>query len=107
MNNELLYQIALTLIQGVGSVQAKALVEHFGDAASIFKASVKQLSAVENIGEIKAKSIKSFNDFEMAEKEMLFIEKYNIQPLFMTNGNYPKRLLNSYDAPVLLYYRGN
>jgi DNA processing protein len=107
INNDLLYQIALTLVPNIGAVQAKVLTEHFGDATSVFKASKKQLSAVENIGEVKAKSIKHFNDFEAAEKEILFIEKYNIQPLFMTNGNYPKRLLNSYDAPVLLYYRGN
>jgi len=107
MDNDLLYQIALTLIPGIGSVQAKVLIEHFGDAASIFKASVKQLSKVENIGDVKARTIKNFTDFNAAETEMQFIEKYNIQPLFMTSGNYPKRLLNSYDAPVLLYYRGN
>jgi len=83
------------------------LIEHFGDATSIFKASVKQLGAVEYIGEVKARSIINFTDFDAAEKEIQFIEKYNIQPLFMTSGNYPKRLLNSYDAPVLLYYRGN
>jgi DNA processing protein len=107
MSNDLLYQIALTLVPNIGSVQAKVLIEYFGDAASIFKASLKQLSAVENIGEVKAKNIKNFNDFALAEKEIQFIEKYAIQPLFMTSGNYPKRLLNSYDAPVLLYYRGN
>ena len=43
MNNDLLYQIALTLVPGIGSVQAKVLIEYFGDAPSIFKASVKQL----------------------------------------------------------------
>jgi len=107
MNKDLLYQIALTLIPGIGPIHAKALTEYFGDAASIFKSSVKQLGAVENFGEVKARSIKNFNDFDAAEKEIQFIEKYSIQPLFMTNGNYPKRLLNSYDAPVLLYYRGN
>lgn len=107
MSTELLYQIALTLVPNIGSVHAKALIEYFGDARSIFNASVKQLSAVENIGESKAKSIKNFNGFGDAEKEISFIEKYNIQPLFMTSGNYPKRLLNTYDAPVLLYYRGN
>jgi len=107
MSNNLLYQIALTLVPNIGSVQAKLLIEHFGDAASIFKASVKQLGAVEYIGEVKARSIINFTDFDAAEKEIQFIEKYNIQPLFMTSGNYPKRLLNSYDAPVLLYYRGN
>ncbi len=107
MSNDLLYHIALTLVPHIGPVQAKVLIEHFGDAQSIFKASVKQLSAVENIGEVRAWSVKNFTDFSTAEKEIQFVEKYNIQPLFMTSGNYPKRLLNSYDAPVLLYYRGN
>ncbi len=107
MNNDLLYQIALTLVPNIGAIHGKVLTEHFGDAASIFKASVKQLGAVENIGEIKARSIKKFTDFEAAEKEIQFIEKFGIEPLFMTSGNYPKRLLNCYDAPPLLYYRGN
>ncbi len=103
----MLYQRALTLIPNIGAIQGKLLIEHFGDAESIFKASIKQLSAVENIGEIKAKGIKKFTDFAAAEKEILFIKKYNIQPLFITAEYYPKRLLNCYDAPVMLYYRGN
>ena len=107
MNNDLLYQIALTLVPNIGAIQGKLLIEHFGDAESVFKASVKQLSAVENIGEIKARGIKKFTDFTAAENEILFIKKYNIQPLFITAEHYPKRLLNCYDAPVMLYYRGN
>lgn len=107
MNTDLLYQIGITLVPHIGAVQTKLLIEHFGDAESIFKASVKQLSAVENMGEVRARSIKRFNDFSAAEAEIRFIEKYNIEPLFMTSDTYPKRLLNSYDAPVMLYYRGN
>jgi DNA processing protein len=107
MPNDLLYRIALTLIPNIGCVHAKTLLEHFQDAESIFKASVKKLSLVENIGEVKAKAIKSFNDFSQAEEEIEFIEKYKIQPLFITDYGYPKRLLNCYDPPTLLYYRGN
>ena len=59
MNNERINQIALTLVPGIGPVQAKQLVEYFGDATSIFKAKKKELSTIEGIGEIKAKSIKS------------------------------------------------
>src|SRR4029077_11668573 len=36
-----------------------------------------------------------------------FVEKYKIKPLFFTDENYPKRLLNCYDSPALLYYKGN
>ena len=58
MNPQLLYQIALTLINGIGAVQAKQLIEHFEDAELIFKAKRKELSLIEGIGEIKAKQIK-------------------------------------------------
>ncbi|MGN6351943.1 MAG: DNA-processing protein DprA [Parafilimonas sp.] len=107
MNIDLLYQIALTLVPNVGCVQAKTLIETYGNAESIFKAKKKELSALENIGLISAANIKSFDDFSIAEEEIKFIEKYKIQPLFITDKNYPQRLLNCYDSPTLLYYRGN
>ena len=107
MNRDLLYQIALTLIPNIGCVHAKVLIETFGNAENIFKARKKDLSAIENIGLIKAAGIKAFDDFKAAEDEIKFIEKYKIQPLFITDKNYPQRLLNCYDSPTLLYYRGN
>jgi DNA processing protein len=105
--NDLRYQIALTLINGIGVVQAKQLMEHFGDAESIFKARRKDLDLMEGIGEIKARQIKDFTDFTTAEEEIEFCEKHHISVLFLTDKNYPQRLLNCYDAPTLLYYRGN
>ncbi len=107
MNNDLLYQIALTLTPNIGDVHAKALVNIYGDAQSIFKAKKKELEAIEGIGTIRAKSIKDFIDFTSCEEEIKFIEKYKITPLFITDANYPQRLLNCYDSPPLLYYRGN
>jgi len=105
--NELLYQVALTLVPNIGPVQAKILTEHFGNAENIFNASKKELENIEGIGEVRAKSIKKFDNFSSAEKEIEFVEKYKIQTLFLTSENYPKRLLNCYDPPTLLYYRGN
>jgi len=107
MNEELLYQIALTLIPGIGAVQAKQLLEHFGNASSILKARTKELSAIEGIGVIKAKSIKDWNNFKEAESEMEFCQKHHINPLFINDPAYPQRLLNCYDPPTMLYYRGN
>src|SRR5438045_3212532 len=107
MSTDLLYQIALTLVPNIGSVYAKVLAEHFGNADDVFKASMKKLNAVEDIPESCAKAIKSFDNFSEAENEIEFIEKYKIQPLFITDKNYPQRLLNCYDPPTLLYYRGN
>jgi DNA processing protein len=107
MHNDLLYQIALTLVPNIGDVHAKSLVNIYGDAQSIFKAKKKDLENIEGIGTVRASSIKSFNNFQSSEDEIAFIEKYKIIPLFINDKNYPQRLLNCYDSPTLLYYRGN
>ena len=107
MNYELLYRIALTLVPNIGDVQSKALINHFGDAASVFKAKKKDLESIEGMGTVRARSIKDFSDFTAAEKEIIFIEKFKITPLFITDAAYPRRLLNCYDNPILLYYKGN
>ena len=106
MTNNLLYQVALTLVPNIGPVQARTLIEHFGDAAAVFKAKKSSLELLEGIGAVRAKSIKDFAAFKTAEEELAFIEKYKITPLFITDDLYPKRLVNCYDPPTMLYYRG-
>ena len=107
MQKELLYQIALTLVPNIGDVRAKALVNHFGNATAVFHASKKALDAIDGIGLKAVQSLLNFKDFSRAEEEISFIKKYKITPLFLTDKNYPQRLLNCYDSPALLYYKGN
>lgn len=107
MTNELLYQLGLTEVPHIGCVHAKILAQEFGSAEKIFKAKQQLLEKIEGIGEVRAKSIKAFHDFSKTEEEIRFIEKYNIKPLFITEKNYPQRLLNCYDSPTLLFYKGD
>lgn len=106
MNKDLLYQIALTRVPHIGDIHAKSLIHRYGASEQVFKAPKKELENIEGIGTVRAKSIKAFHDFNTCEKEVRFMERYNIKPLFITNESYPKRLLNCYDSPVMLYYRG-
>jgi DNA processing protein len=105
--SELLYKVALTLVPQIGEVHAKLLVNHFGDAEQVFKAKKWQLEGIEGIGTVRAEAITAFDNYKRAEEEIAFIEKYKIKALFLTDEEYPKRLLNCYDSPTLLYYRGN
>lgn len=107
MSNDLLYRIALTLVPNIGAVHAKSLINIYGDAHSVFKAKKKELELLEGIGIVRARNIKAFTDLSVAEEEIKFIEKYKISPLFISDSDYPQRLLNCYDSPALLYYRGN
>ncbi len=105
MPEDLLYKIALTLIPNIGPVQAKILLQHC-EAEEIFHAKNHFLEKIEGIGPVRAAAISSFKDFNLAEAEMKFIEKYKIKPVFLSDPDYPKRLLYCYDSPTLLYYRG-
>jgi DNA processing protein len=105
MNPDLIYQLALTQIPQVGPVQAKILLQHL-NVNEIFHTKRRVLEKIEGIGSVRAASIVSFRNFSRAEQEIRFIEKYQIKPLFITDEKYPRRLLNCYDSPILLFYKG-
>ncbi len=107
MNNDLLYQIALTKIPNIGHVHAKMLIRSFENAEQVFNTPRNKLEKIDGIGFVRANCIKAFKDYKSCEHEIEFIKKNNIQPLFVSDNDYPKRLLNCYDAPVLLYFKGN
>ncbi|WP_214228374.1 DNA-processing protein DprA [Pedobacter sp. B4-66] len=102
----LIYKIGLTLIKSVGHVTAKSLLEHFGSAEAIFKASKKELLQIPGIGPVTADQILANDALKTAEVQLKFIKKHKVEALFYTDDNYPKRLKHCFDAPVLLYYKG-
>jgi DNA processing protein len=106
MYSELIYELALTCVPQIGNVQARNLVDLYGSAEQIFKEKKSVLEKIEGIGEVRAANIKKFDAFKIQEEEITFIEKYKITPLFLTNPDYPKRLLHCYDPPTLLFYKG-
>jgi len=108
LKDQLLYQIGLTLINGIGDINAKNLLAYCGSAEQVFKQKKTVLLKVPGIGETLAKSIvSSTNLLKRAEEEINFIDKYKIEALFFTNENYPQRLRLCSDSPIMLYYKGN
>jgi DNA processing protein len=107
MEEELLYQIGLTLIDGIGDVNAKALLAYCGSASEVFRQKRSKLLKIPGIGKLLSESVTDGKIvLKRAEQEIKFIQKYKITPLFFTNDNYPSRLKFCSDSPVLLYYKG-
>ena len=106
MEKELLYQLALGKIPGIGPVYTRRLLHHFGTPSAIFHASISTLEKVFTLGSKRANDIARFTGFPALEKELAFIEKYSIRPLFITDRDYPQRLLRCPDAPILLFFKG-
>lgn len=106
MESRKLYEIALTLVNGIGDVVGKKLVAYCGGAEAVFCESKKTLAKIPNISENIVNSIKSSALLKRAEEEMLFVEKNGIKPLFYLDTQYPKRLQHCHDSPMLVYYKG-
>lgn len=105
-SEELKYQIGLTLIKGIGNALAKNLIAYIGSVEGIFKEKRQTLVKIPGIGEILAHEIVSQNVLEKAEQEITFIEKNNITPCYYLDKNYPFRLKECPDAPILIYTKG-
>jgi DNA protecting protein DprA len=103
---DLKFRIALTLLDGVGSVTARNLVSYCGSVEAVFKEKKKNLERIPGIGPVTAEKIVSGQPFSRAEEECAFIEKHHIKPLFYLDKDFPSRLKNCTDAPVMLYYKG-
>lgn len=103
-----LHDLALNFISGVGTVTLRNLVNHFGTSQAVLEASESELKLVDGIGNKLSKGIKNNQlAYERAEREIAIAEKHNIQLLTFSDGAYPRRLKECYDAPAVLYYRGN
>ena len=96
----------MTLIPGVGDLTARNLLSYCGSPEEVFKAKISTLITIPGIGPLTAKAIRHHSEFERAEKELQFIERYKIQTFFVTDKLYPARLKNCVDAPLLLYFKG-
>lgn len=107
MSSHLLHEIAVTKIFGAGAILTRQLVAWCGGVSEVFKTPKKELLKIPGIGEKTVNSILSKAAFKIAEEELKWIEKHNINTYFYLNENYPKRLAHFPDAPILLYYKGN
>lgn len=107
-SDELLYQIGLTLINGIGDSHAKNLIAYCGSAGAVFETDKSSLLKIPGVGEHVANALINGKTVLMeAEKEIRFIEDNDITTLFFTDENYPHRLKFCNDSPALLYYKGN
>lgn len=106
MYEDLIYKIAITKIPKVGPVLAKNLIGYCGSAKAVFEADKKSLIKIPGIGSAIAERILQKSGFEKAEKEFRFLQDENVQALFYLDENYPRRLKNYHDCPIMLYYKG-
>ncbi len=107
MNEKSKYLIALGMIPRIGIITAKNLIAYTGSPEAIFKQKRSMLRKIPGIGEGLAEIIFKSDVMKKAEEELAFIKKNDIKLTTYLDENYPERLKNCVDAPLVLFHKGN
>ncbi|MDE6628120.1 MAG: DNA-processing protein DprA [Muribaculaceae bacterium] len=104
---DLLHKIALSRLKGITTAFAGQLVEMFGSEEELFALPERALYA--RLGT----SVRSLSDQARSEamaqavEEAEFMAAHSVRGLYYTDADYPRRLLQCADAPLMLYGVGS
>jgi DNA processing protein len=105
-DEQLKYKIGITLIKGIGNNLAKNLIAYLGSAEAVFKERQSTLAKIPGIGDVLSREIAAQGVLTRAEAEIEFISKNDIQSFYYADREYPFRLKECHDAPIMLYRKG-
>ena len=108
MDQEIFYAMALTRLTNFNFQQALELYKAAGSAYKLYelRADVGQL--LEGCTPRLVEALKDWSDaMKRAEIELKYMEEHQIRALTLLDDDYPQRLLDCVDAPLVLYYKGN
>ena len=105
-NTHLVEWLALSLTPGLGPTKSRKLVEHFGSAEAVFRASLTELEGT-GIRAVSAQSLATGKSAELAREEIARAAVVGATVLSMDDPLYPPRLKEIYDPPLVLYVRGD
>ena len=104
---EIISAIAMTKLKGLSLLNARTLFETIGSAHDVLAHRKDIVSLIPNAS---SRLVEAFSNVDAAlreaEKEMEFIEKKHLKVFTLNDEDYPGRLRECEDAPLILYYYG-
>ena len=101
-----LYWLALALTPGLGPTRGRKLVESFAGIEDIFQASLTELEGL-NLQAQSAQHIALGKSLEIANEARAKALSEGIHIVCRSDPEWPERLSEIYDPPLVLYVRGN
>ncbi len=106
-DEQLRYRIALAGVKGMNRLLAETLIKATGDVSTFFTLSGSELAGLTGWSSRLFLDVERGNALRAAVREVEFVRRHGITPLFITDAEYPRRLAECSDAPLMLYYKGH
>ncbi len=108
MDQEIFYTMALTRLTNFNYQQALELYKAVGSAQLLFEHRSEIGDIIKDASPRLMEALKDWSEpMRRAEAEIRFMEEHRIRALTLTSDDYPQRLTECPDAPIVIYYTGN
>ena len=101
----LLYWIWFAQLNKLSTAQKNLLLQHFHDPEEIYHCRLSALSKLEGVTEAMCNALED-KDLTAAEKILQQCDELGIGIVTQQDETYPARLKNTYDPPIILYFKG-
>lgn len=105
--NELEALAFLSAIPLLGSVRIRLLIHHFGSAAAAAQAKISEITPLPGFGPKILESWKNWQKNSSWRENLDLVNKSGVKLIAYSSHEYPKRLLELPDFPILLYVKGD
>jgi DNA processing protein len=102
-----LYKIATSKLHGIGPVRTQQLLSKIGDVEELFSNTLKSIWMHTGFNQSILKALNREEALKQAEIQLNFNEKNNVSTHFFLDSDYPRRLKQCNDAPIVVYSKGN
>lgn len=99
------YWLWLAELPGLKNQSRLALLRHFGSPEEIFFADREELLLAEGVPKAQAKLALN-RDLSAADRILADCQRLNVRIMTIQDAEYPRRLKNIFDPPIVLYTRG-
>ena len=107
-NDEIFFTMALTRISNFNYATALELYRTVGSAQLIFEHRHDIGDILQDCSPRLMEALKDWDEpLKRAEAELQYMQAHGIRGLTLTDEDYPQRLSECPDAPIILYYKGN
>jgi DNA processing protein len=103
---ERLSWLALHLIPGLGSTLFRRLLGRFGSPGKVFEAGIDEISSVQGVSKAIALRISGRRQDVDPSGELRNAQRIGARILCFPDENYPKRLKQIHNPPMVLYLKG-
>lgn len=101
-----IYKIAFSKLHGIGPVRAAQIISKIGSHEELFSNSLKTIWQETGLSKSILKAMKKEEALESAENQHNYNLKHGINCHFFLDKDYPRRLRQCGDPPIIIYSKG-